>query len=114
MRLLHALEGRLPVWPFDPLPPRGSVVVEIYTSLAARAAQIPAGRSKMTDAAALDRALAALGSAPHDPLARYDDHATDALLTAAWLRTAAHDNALWAPEGLEQVAATEGWTFGVA
>ncbi len=113
MRLLHALEGRLPVWPFDPLPPRGSVVVEIYTSLAARAAQIPAGRSKMPDGAALDRALAALGSAPHDPLAAYSDHATDALLTAAWLRTAAHDTALWAPDGLAEVAATEGWTFGV-
>ncbi len=30
MRVLHRLDGRLSVWPFDPHPPSGSVVVEIY------------------------------------------------------------------------------------
>lgn len=35
MRVLHRLAGRIPVWPFDPVPARGSVIVEIYTSLAA-------------------------------------------------------------------------------
>ena len=115
MRVFHRLVGTVPVWPFDPLPARGAVVVEIYTTLAARAAQVRRGISKLRDAAALDAALGALGSAPHQPLARYDDHATDALLAAAWLRQVAHDNALWQPEGLTpQVAATEGWTFGVA
>ena len=34
--MLHRLAGRLPVWPIDPLPESGSVVVEIYTSVAAR------------------------------------------------------------------------------
>ena len=38
MRVLHRLDGRLPVWPIDPLPPAGSAVVEIYTSIAAIAA----------------------------------------------------------------------------
>ena len=37
-----------------------------------------------------------------------------ALLTAAWLRRAAHRHELWSPEGLTpHVARTEGWTFGV-
>ena len=67
----------------------------------------------MTDGEGLDRALSEVASEPHDPLERYSDHATDAILTAAWLRSVAHDPALWRPEGLEAVAQTEGWTFGV-
>jgi hypothetical protein len=113
MRVLHQLRGAIPVWPFNPLPAAGPVVVEIYTSLAARAAGLRAGISKMRDGHALDTALLALGSAPHAPLLRYTDHATDAILTAAWLRTVAHDQTLWHPEGIDTVATTEGWTFGV-
>jgi hypothetical protein len=114
MRFLHHLDGRVAVWPFDPLPDTGALVVEIYTTIAARSAGIPKGRSKMRDAASLDTALAALGARPHVPLARYDDHATDAILTAAWLRHSVTDTALWHPPRLtEQVARTEGWTFGV-
>jgi hypothetical protein len=114
MRLLHHLGGRIPVWPFDALPDRGAAIVEIYTAIAARATGLRRGRSKLRDAAALDTALAALGSAPHAPLARYTDHATDALMTAAWLRRAAARAALWHPEALDpHIAATEGWTFGV-
>ena len=38
----------------------------------------------------------------------------DALVSAAWLRTAAHDPALWAPAAMTpHIARTEGWTFGV-
>ncbi len=113
MRMLHRLDGRLPYWPFDPLPGQGSAIVEIYTSLPARVAGIRTGLSKMRDGPSLDAALAVLGSRPHTPLARYTDHATDAILTAAWLRTAAHDATFWNPEGLADVAITEGWTFGV-
>lgn len=113
MRMLHRLTGRLPVWPFDPLPETGSVVVEIYTSLAAREAGISKGRSKMRDGATLDAALAVLGSKLHDTLPRYTDHATDALLTAAWLRKLAGDHALWAPKGIDRIGQTEGWTFGI-
>ncbi|MEP9401695.1 hypothetical protein [Sphingomonas sp. VNH70] len=115
MRVLHALRGRVPVWPFDPLPATGPVVVEIYTTIAARAAGVRAGRSKLRDGATLDAALAVLGSGAHALLDRYDDHATDALLSAAWLRRVAGEAALWAPGGLtDAVARTEGWTFGVA
>jgi hypothetical protein len=114
MRLLHHLDDCIPVWPFDPIPTKGALVVEIYTAIAARAAGMPKGRSKLRDAAALDVALAATGSRPHAPLARYDDHATDAVLTAAWLRTNAHRPTLWHPSGLTaEIARTEGWTFGV-
>lgn len=113
MRLLHRLGGAIPVWPFDPVPESGPVLVEIYTSLAARRAGLRPGRSKITEAPALDRALAELGSQPHAPMPAYTDHATDAILTAAWLRGAAHEAQLWAPPGLAEVAQTEGWTFGV-
>ena len=58
--------------------------------------------------------LTAYGSQPHAPLARYDDHATDAILSAAWLRAVADRPELWAPSALTpDLAQTEGWTFGV-
>ena len=113
MRLLHRLQGRLPVWPVDPLPPRGPVLCEIYTTIAAMAAGRKPGRSKMRDAAGLDAALMALGSAPSGLGGMLDDHSCDALVTAAWLRQTAHDPKLWSPRDLTaQIARTEGWTFG--
>lgn len=115
MRLLRRLDGRIAIWPFDPVPPSGALVVEIYTSVAARDAGRPRGRSKMRNAQALDDALTALGSGLHDPLDRYDDHSTDAILTAAWLRAMVMRDDLWHPTGLScHVAQTEGWTFGVS
>lgn len=114
MRVLHRLIGAIPVWPFDSLTQTGPVIVEIYTSLAARLAGIRKGLSKIRDGESLDAALAVFGSAPHTPLPRYTDHATDAILTAAWLRANAHREELWQPPGLTpHVANTEGWTFGV-
>ena len=114
MRLLHQLRDAMAIWPFDPLPARGKVALEIYTTIAARAAGVAKGRSKVRDAISLDLALQALGSKPHLPLNRYTDHATDALITAAWLRNVAENPQLWAPNALNfEIAATEGWTFGV-
>ncbi len=112
MRVLHRLAGRLPVWPVDPLPERGSVAVEIYTTIAALAAGRPAGRSKMRDHGALNTALAALGSDPVAGDGPIDDHRSDALVSAAWLRVASEQRDLWNPPGLDAVAQTEGWTFG--
>ena len=115
MRLLHRLDEHVSIWPFAPVSVTGAVVVEIYTAIAARAAGLRKGRSKLRDAAALDRALAMTSSDAHLALAAYDDHATDAILAAAWLRARAGDSALWRPPGLTSlVARTEGWTFGVA
>lgn len=113
MRLLHHVRRHVPIWPFDPAPASGSLVVEIYTSIAARAAGRPKGRTKMRDAAALDAALTALGSDRH-PGPMPDDHGADAIVTAAWMRSTAHEPALWTPAGLtRQIATTEGWTFGI-
>lgn len=115
MRLLHRAQQRLPIWPFDTDPGAGSLIVEIYTSLAALAAGKRKGQTKIA-ADELDARLAAVGSQPHIPFTcRYSDHATDALLTAAWLRQVHHRPDLWRPAGLsEDIACTEGWTFGIA
>ena len=116
MRLLHRLGDRLPVWPFDPLPASGSVVVEIYTSLAAIAAGRARGRSKMRTVDAVNAALAtpAIASVPVAGFGAIDDHASDAILTAAWLRRHADLADLWKPLALTPaIARTEGWTFGV-
>jgi len=113
MRMLHRLAGRLAVWPIDPLPAKGAVLCEIYTSLAA----IEAGRSKasakMRHMDDLNAALGALGSPPVERGGAIDDHSADALLTAAWLRRVHGEAARWAPRGLTpDIARTEGWTFG--
>ncbi len=114
MRVLHQLQMHIPVWPFDPLPKSGPVIVEIYTQIAARASGLRKGLSKIRDAASLDVALAAFDTEPHFPLPRYTDHATDAILTSAWLRSSAARSGLWAPDALSpEIAATEGWTFGI-
>ncbi len=114
MRLLARLHPALPVWPLDPVPATGPMLAEIYTSIAARAAGLAPGRSKVRDGAALDAALAALNSPPTGHAGAISDHAADALLTAAWLRAVTHDPALWRPAPLTRaLARTEGWTLGI-
>ncbi|MEA3015056.1 MAG: hypothetical protein QOD42_3601 [Sphingomonadales bacterium] len=113
MRLLHALAGRVPVWPMDTLPTQGSVVVEIYTRLFIRLAGL-SGR-KVRTRHQLGVALAALGSRPpaleRDPT----DHETDVLIAAAGMRAISGNPAYWSPANLTPaLARTEGWTFGVA
>lgn len=113
MRVLHRLAGALPVWPVDPLPEQGSALVEIYTSLAAIEAGRRAGKAKLRSVAELNRALAAFGSAPVRGSGPIDDHRSDALLTAAWLRRASLRETLWNPRQMTpEIATTEGWTFG--
>ncbi len=113
MRMLHRLRGRLPVWPVDPLPAQGSVMVEIYTTLAAREAGRSASRAKMRSYAELNDALGLLGSPPVIGDGALDDHSSDALLAAAWLSAVADDPARWNPGALTpEIARTEGWTFG--
>lgn len=113
MRMLHHLRDCLPVWPVDPLPSTGSLVVEIYTSLAALDAGRSPSRAKMRTYAELNDALAALGSPPVAGEGAIDDHSSDALLAAAWLRAVADDPRRWHPPALTPaLARTEGWTFG--
>lgn len=118
MRVLHRLNRKIPVWPIDvgladPLPPHGSMICEIYTTIAAMAAGRSAARSKIRTAHELDTALAMLDLQPCGYDGPIDDHRSDAIITAAWLRRAAHDRALWHPATMtEKIAVTEGWTFG--
>lgn len=124
MRLLNRLRGRVPVWPFDPVPDSGPMLVEIHTTIAARHAGLRKGQSKIRDTAALNAALAHLGRPIADtPLPEplpgpLTDHMADALITAAWLADAQARAHLWQPRPLVDdahciTAATEGWTFGV-
>ena len=55
MRLLHRLDGKVPIWPMDPLPEQGSAVVEIYTRIYLRRANLPG--TKLRSRAQLNRAL---------------------------------------------------------
>lgn len=113
MRMLHRLRGSLPVWPINPLPDTGSVAVEIYTSLAAIEAGRTPGTAKMRSYEELNEALTTLGSPPIGKSGSVDDHSTDALITAVWLRAVAHEKHRWEPVGLtDKIARTEGWTFG--
>lgn len=119
MRMLHQLRGHLPVWPMDPVPDRmiakgGSLLVEIYTGLASKEAATSGGtRTKLLTYGDLNAALEALGSPPVRHYGEVDDHSSDALLTAAWLRRAAQDQRRWKPRFLTaEIAWTEGWTFG--
>lgn len=111
MRLLHRLQW--PVWPFDPLPERGPVILEIYAQAFAR---LGGFRGKLRDVESLNRALANHGSRPmpHAFPAIFPDHVGDALITAAGLRAIAHQPHWWQPTALTPaIAVTEGWTFGV-
>jgi hypothetical protein len=113
MRMLHRLAGRIPVWPVDPLPETGSVITEIYTSVAARLGGVTGTATKVRRFDSLNDALDRLGSPPVAGEGAIDDHSADALLTAAWLRCVHGSRDLWHPPSLTQaVARTEGWTFG--
>jgi hypothetical protein len=121
MRLLHRLDGRVAIWPFDfaldrpvdPLPAATSVVVEIYTRIYLRRAGMSG--TKLRSRADLNVALRGLGSAPVRLRFEPDDHQTDALVTAAGMRAlASTEPRAFAPEGLtSEIARSEGWTFGV-
>lgn len=113
MRMLHRLRGRVPVWPVDPLPEQGSVVTEIYTSMAARLGGVTGTATKIRTFEALNDALDTMGSPPVTGSGAIDDHSSDALLTAAWLRRVHTMRDLWHPPALTpDIARTEGWTFG--
>ena len=113
MRFLHHLDGKVAIWPMDPLPEHDSAVVEIYTRIYLRRAGLSG--VKLRSRAELNRALKGLGSPP--ARLRFDpsDHQTDALVTAAGMRQLAMtEPGAFAPEGLTpEIAQSEGWTFGV-
>jgi hypothetical protein len=113
MRLLHRLEGKVAIWPMNPLPKHGSAVVEIYTRIYLRRAGLPG--TKLRTRSDLNRALKGLESPPTRLRFEPNDHQTDALVTAAGMRSLARDEPrAFDPEGLTpHIARSEGWTFGV-
>lgn len=112
MRLLHQLNGKVAIWPMDPLPERGSAVVEIYTRIYLRNAGMSG--KKLRSRADLNRALIGLGSKPVRLRFEPSDHQTDALVTAAGMLAHLNNPDAFAPLGLTpQLARTEGWTFGI-
>ena len=116
MRVLTRVNDVVPVWPFDPVPKCGALLIEIYTSIAALAGGRPGNRTKMRSWEELDAALthSDIASHPTGKCGPVDDHTTDALLTAAWLSRAADRANLWQPAAMtDAIARTEGWTFGV-
>ena len=113
MRLLHRLNGKVAIWPMDPLPAHGSGVVEIYTRIYLRRAGLSG--VKLRSRAELNIALKGLGSPPARLRFEPNDHQTDALVTAAGMRAlAATGPRVFAPDGLTpEIARSEGWTFGI-
>ena len=113
MRLLHRLDGKVAIWPMDPLPESSSAIVEIYTRIYLRRAGMSG--AKLRTRADLNKALAGLGSKPVRLRFEPNDHQTDALVTAAGMRALVREEPrAFAPEGLTPtLAQTEGWTFGV-
>ncbi|MEO7564795.1 MAG: hypothetical protein ABIR63_07935 [Sphingomicrobium sp.] len=113
MRLLHAIDGKVAVWPMDPLIVGASAVVEIYTRIYIRRAGMSG--AKVRSRVELNRALKALGSPPSRLRFEPDDHQTDALITAAGMRQFANSEPeAFEPSGLTPtIARNEGWTFGV-
>ena len=113
MRMLNRISNRVCIWPFDPLPKRGPVIVEIYTAFAAKAAGIGKGRTKIKTFEDLNRGLAVIGSPPVSGQGTIDDHSSDALITSAWLRRNGNRELYWNPANLTaEIKLTEGWTFG--
>jgi hypothetical protein len=113
MRLLRRLDGKVAIWPMDPLPEKGSAVVEIYTRIYLRRAGLVG--TKLRSRAELNRALKGLGSQPSRLRFEPNDHQTDAIATAAGMRALeAGEASAFAPPGLTpEIARAEGWTFGV-
>src|SRR5258708_2722891 len=113
MRLLHRLDGKLVIWPMDPLPERGSAIVEIYTRIYLRRSGLSG--AKLRSRAELASALRGLQSPPTRLRFEPNDHQTDALVTAAGMRALARGEAnAFEPEGLTfNIGQTEGWTFRV-
>lgn len=113
MRFLHHLDGKVAIWPMDPLPEHGSALVEIYTRIYLRRAGLTG--VKLRSRAELNRALKGLGSPPARLRFEPNDHQTDALVTAAGMRQLAlTEPRAFDPMGLTpEIARSEGWTFGV-
>ena len=118
MRVLNCLfcqseRSVFSIWPFDRDKTDRSVFIEIYTRIFLSMAL--ATRRKVRSFSDLNAALAQFDSRPLSGEGFIlNDHATDALISAAGMRALARRPEFWNPAGLsDKVRRTEGWTFGV-
>jgi hypothetical protein len=116
MRVLHHLRSCradcVAIWPFET--PHASVIVEIYPTMFRKRAT--GSVAKLRSPADLNVALAALDSNPIPNVRgiRLSDHETDALISAAGLRSIARNPELWtSPELTSPRVRREGWIFGI-
>jgi len=100
------------VWPYDTPAAQPVTLVEIY---AAAFAAMGGHRGKIRCLADLNKTLQQLGSGPYaKDGGALNDHACDAIVTAAGLHRIAHQRKYWHPEQLSTtVRRTEGWVFGI-
>ena len=116
MRMLNRLTSKsnIAVWPYEACENAPVVLTEIY---AAMFAKLGGHRGKVRDIITLNDILQRLNSNPvtrHNNNFMFDDHVTDAVITAAGLRSIAGVRKYWHPAKLStMVRRTEGWTFGV-
>jgi hypothetical protein len=117
MRVLHYLrtikKDHVAIWPFETRrsSTRHSIIVEIYPTMFRKLA---AGSiAKLRSRADLNRALANLDSRPITQTGHLTDHDTDALISAAGLRSIAHDPEMWKRPDAAARVRREGWIFGV-
>ena len=116
MRVLHRLRtrhgDRFAIWPFEPHDDGRTVLAEVYPRLFLREAGH--GNAKIRDAEALEAALLALGSRTSRTARTLDDHDTDALVTAAGLRSLSRKEAWFVAARTDPRARVqEGWILGV-
>jgi hypothetical protein len=100
------------IWPFET--PQRSAIVEIYPTIFRKLAT--GSIAKVRSGMDLNMALAALKSRPIADAERnyFSDHETDALISAAGLRSIARNPAIWTrPELSSPRVLREGWIFGI-
>lgn len=111
MRALYRLQQHK-IWPFDTIMRGDSVLVEMFTRLFLLRAG--AGQAKVRRAEDIKTALHNYGAILAEPDEKYDDHQSDALISAAGLSSLAAEGRYWYPPSMnEDMRKTEGWTFGV-
>jgi hypothetical protein len=116
MRVLNYLRvcssDSVAIWPFET--PRTSAIVEIYPTMFRKVAN--GSIAKLRSVVELNCALASLNSRPMRVANHRDlsDHETDAIISAAGLRSIARDPQVWVgPQLMSSRVRREGWIFGI-
>jgi len=113
LRHVRSCKGdRVAIWPFETA--RGSLIVEIYPTMFRKLAT--GSIAKLRSVKELNGALLAFQSRPirEEIGLRLSDHDTDALISAAGLRSISSNPRVWTrPDIASQQVRREGWIFGI-